>query len=63
MTMSYRVTGDFLRVTYSQHDTEASAQRAAVSLRKKWGWSHPGSEPIVERLYDDGWRPLVEAAP
>lgn len=45
----YAVTGDHSRLVYSRHCTEAAARRAARSLARKWGASHPGSEPrIVE---------------
>lgn len=55
MQKNYRVTGDHMRVSYSHHATEAAAIRAAVSLSKKWGVSHIGSEPRVERMTEDGW--------
>lgn len=52
---TYRVTGDFSRMVYSRHHTEDAALKAAAALSRKWGWSHPGSEPRVERLTDTGW--------
>lgn len=51
----YRVTGDFSRLVYSRHSTEAAAVAAARRLARNWGWSHPGSEPVVQRLTADGW--------
>jgi hypothetical protein len=44
---TYDVTGDHTRTVYSSHRTEALALRAARRLARKWGWSHPGSEPQV----------------
>jgi hypothetical protein len=55
MNANYRVTGDFLRLTYSQHRSKAAAWRAAKALASKWGWSHPGSEPRVERNENGYW--------
>lgn len=52
---AYRVTGDFNRMTYSEHKTLSAAIKAAKALAKKWGKSHPGSEPRVERSTDEGW--------
>jgi hypothetical protein len=52
---AYRVTGDFDRMTYSEHSTLAAAQREAKALTQKWGKSHPGSEPRVEQLTGSGW--------
>jgi hypothetical protein len=52
---TYRVTGDFMRLVYSRHETEDAAMRAARVLSRKWGVSHLGSEPRVERLAADGW--------
>lgn len=43
----YAVTGDFSRLVYSRHRTRAAAERARAKLARKWGWSHPGSEPRV----------------
>lgn len=56
----YRVTGDVMRMTYSKHDSQGLATKAAKALAAKWGWSHPGSEPAVERLTADGWE-VVES--
>lgn len=53
--LNYRVTGDHMRLVYSSHATEAAARKAAARLQQKWGWSHPGSEPAVERLTTHGW--------
>ena len=49
MTMQtpYIVTGDYSRLVYSRHATEAAALRAARRLARRWGWSHPGAEPQV----------------
>lgn len=44
----YVVTGDHTRMVYSRHSTYAAACRACAALARKWGWSHPGSEPLVE---------------
>lgn len=43
----FAVTGDFSRMVYSRHRTEAAAKRACAALAAKWGPSHPGSEPRV----------------
>jgi hypothetical protein len=51
----YRVTGDHKRMVYSRHDSPEAAIRAAHALAAKWGWSHPGSEPIAECLTESGW--------
>ena len=53
--MTYRVTGDHARMVYSTHKTAEAAIRAAKALAKRWGWSHPGSEPVPKRLTDAGW--------
>lgn len=52
---AYRVTGDFIRMVYLSHKTIGAARKAAKALAKKWGWSHPGSEPQIEKLTDEGW--------
>jgi hypothetical protein len=57
---AFRVTGDFDRMVYSSHKTIEAARKAAKALAKKWGASHPGSEPRVERLTDEGWKVVVE---
>ena len=44
---THAVTGDFSRLVYSRHRTAEAAERAAQSLARQWGWSHPGSEPRV----------------
>jgi hypothetical protein len=51
----FRVVGDFTRMVYSEHKTASAATNAAKKLAKKWGWSHPGSEPEAQRLTDSGW--------
>jgi len=53
---TFRVTGDFDRMVYSSHKNFELALKAAKALAKKWGLSHPGSEPRVERLTDTGWK-------
>lgn len=58
-TYTYRVTGDTNRVVYSRHSTEHAARKAASALSRKWGWSHPGTEPRVERMTDGGWVDVV----
>lgn len=55
MKDEYRVTGDFSRMVYSTHATIEAARRYAKMLAKKWGVSHVGSEPSVERLTESGW--------
>jgi hypothetical protein len=52
---NYRVTGDFSRMVYSQHRSEAAAWRGAKALVRKWGVSHPGSEPRVQRQENGSW--------
>jgi len=47
VTLRYAVTGDHSRMVYSRHRTEAAALAAAQGLARKWGYSHPGSEPRV----------------
>ena len=47
------VTGDFARLVYSRHSTRALAERAAKRLARKWGESHPGSEPRVVELFGE----------
>jgi len=46
----YAVVGDFSRAIYSRHRTRAAAERACRSLARRWGWSHPGSEPAIVEL-------------
>ena len=41
------VTGDFRRLVYSRHKTKLLAEAALLRLSRRWGWSHPGSEPRV----------------
>lgn len=55
----YRVTGDSIRMVYSRHRSEQTARRAARSLARRWGNSHPGTEPRVEVLTDNGWLDVV----
>ncbi|HEY3220315.1 MAG TPA: hypothetical protein VGJ80_06265 [Gemmatimonadales bacterium] len=55
-TYPYRVTGDHMRLVYSHHRTLAAALRACRALTRKWGWSHPGAEPLVEQDTPRGWR-------
>lgn len=43
----YAVVGDYRRMTYSRHRTLEAARRSARSLARKWGQSHPGSEPGI----------------
>lgn len=45
--MKYAVTGDFSRLVYSRHSSLGAAQKARQKLARKWGYSHPGSEPRV----------------
>jgi ribosomal protein L20A (L18A) len=53
---TFRVTGDFTRMVYSEHSSEQAALKAARALSRRWGVSHLGSEPRVERLSDEkGW--------
>jgi hypothetical protein len=49
-TTRYAVTGDHSRLVYSRHVSRSSAERACRALARKWGWSHPGSEPRVVQI-------------
>lgn len=60
MTYPYRVTGDSVHIVYSQHRSLARAERAAKRLARKWGWSHPGTGPVVQRLTVSGWHSIAE---
>lgn len=60
MNDQYRVTGDFNRLVYSTHRTAEAARSAAKALARKWGWSHPGSEPAAERLTATGWVSILD---
>ncbi len=55
----YRVIADTTATEYSTHRTECAAIRAAKALAHKWGWSHPGTEPRVQRMTDQGWRTIA----
>lgn len=55
----YRVVADSMAMTYSSHATEQAAIKAAKALARKWGWSHPGTEPRVQHLTETGWRTIA----
>ncbi len=51
----WRVITENTQAVYSRHRTETAAVRAAKALAKKWEWSHPGTEPVVQHLTPTGW--------
>jgi len=57
--MTHRVIADTTTTVYSQHRTEDAAIRAAKALARKWGWSHPGTEPQVQRITENGWQTVA----